>query len=56
MTQHNPSLFQDINWSTSSVLAMTIDKINALGKTYTLLPELSDIDFEADWEQFGWEI
>jgi len=56
MRTFHPSLFQDIEWSTEKVLSATIQKINALQKTYTLLPELSDIDYEEDWEKYGWEI
>ena len=56
MREFSPSLFQDIEWSTEKVLSSTIEKINALGETYTLLPELSDIDYEEDWEKFGWKL
>ncbi|TNE56444.1 MAG: glycosyltransferase [Bacteroidetes bacterium] len=47
-----PWIFEDIRWSTASVLAHTLKKIQAAGMTYTLLPELSDIDTEADWLRF----
>ena len=56
MRAFNPSLFQDIEWSTEKVLSETINKIKALEKTFTLLPELSDIDYEEDWEKFGWDV
>lgn len=50
------SLFLNMEWSTETVLSTTISRIQSLGKTYHLLPELSDIDFEEDWEQFGWKL
>ena len=56
MRQFNPAVFQGIAWSTSTVLAKTIEKIEHLQKTYGLLPQLSDIDYEADWKKYGWEI
>jgi len=30
--------------------------VDRLEKTYSLLPLLSDIDYEEDWEKYGWEI
>lgn len=56
MRQFSPEVFQDIEWSTEAVFPDTIKQIEGLGKTYGLLPELSDIDFEEDWEKYGWEI
>ena len=56
MNQYQPSLFENIEWSTDQVLASTLQKINALGQSYFLLPELSDIDYEEDWKKYGWEI
>lgn len=52
MKQLEPSLFEGIEWSTESVLASTIAKIEASGKSYTLLPERSDVDTEADWHAY----
>ncbi len=49
MKQLETSVFRDIEWSTDSVRARTIEKINAAGKSFALLPELSDIDTEDDW-------
>ncbi len=46
------SVFQDIAWSTDTVRARTIDKITALGKSYALLPELTDIDEAEDWQAY----
>jgi len=45
-------LFEDIPWSTSSVLEETIVKINAARLSYTLLEPLLDIDTSEDWEQY----
>jgi hypothetical protein len=52
MKKLHPFLFQNVEWSTSSVLTQTIDlcKINEL--TYFLLNELSDIDEEKDLIHF----
>jgi len=44
-----PSVFQNIEWSTETVREKTIEKILAAGKTLTLLPLLSDVDTEEDW-------
>ncbi|MEM9991254.1 MAG: TIGR04282 family arsenosugar biosynthesis glycosyltransferase [Bacteroidota bacterium] len=54
MHQFTPSLFENIPWSTSQVLPKTIQKIAALQQDYFLLPTLSDIDYETDWNQHGW--
>jgi len=43
------SVFYDIEWSTETVREKTIEKILAAGKTFALLPMLSDVDTEADW-------
>ena len=43
------AVFRDIEWSTDSVQAHTLEKIRAAGKTCSLLPELTDVDTEADW-------
>jgi uncharacterized protein len=43
-----PLLFADIPWSTSLVLATTLDRLRQGGLDYTLLPELRDIDSPED--------
>jgi uncharacterized protein len=43
-------LFIGIRWGSSEVLAHTVDRINSLGLTLHLLPELIDIDNAADYE------
>jgi len=47
-------VFQNIEWSTEQVFSSTVKIINALNKTYSLLPTLSDIDYEEDWKKYGW--
>ncbi len=54
MNSFQPSLFQNIEWSTEQVFPQTVSKIEALKMNYGLLPTLSDIDFEEDWEEWGW--
>ena len=56
MKEPAPSIFENINWSTDSVTQKTIENMTALGKTFSLLPTLSDIDYEEDWIKYGWEI
>ncbi|MEY3052300.1 MAG: hypothetical protein RLY31_2085 [Bacteroidota bacterium] len=51
-----PSVFTGIAWSTPAVFSQTLDAIRRLGKTCHLLPELADIDTEADWRRHGWEL
>lgn len=46
-----PELFQDIEWSTERVLSQTIKKLNVMGLTYCLMPELEDIDEAESWER-----
>jgi len=52
MRAFEPSVFADIAWSTETVRAATLEKIRTLGKSCALLPELSDVDTEADWRKF----
>ena len=56
MKRPHPAIFQNIEWSSENTRKMTVEKIKALGLTYCLLPELSDIDYEEDWLKYGWEI
>lgn len=48
ITQLHASLFQNIPWSTSTVLKDTTDRCRALNLNYRLLPTLNDIDEEKD--------
>lgn len=52
MKEPDASLFEGITWSTDTVLARTLEKIQAAGKTCRLLPVLSDVDTEADWRAY----
>ena len=52
MKKLEPALFTGIAWSTETVREKTLEKIRRLGCTATLLPELSDIDTEADWRAY----
>lgn len=47
-----PALFASIPWSTSAVLSHTLAQCQALGLSCTLLPELTDIDTQADWDAY----
>ncbi len=49
MKQLESALFYDIEWSTATVRAVTLEKIRAAGRAYALLPMLADVDTEADW-------
>lgn len=49
-----PSLFENIEWSTPTVLSCTLERAAALGVSVCLLPMLSDIDEPQDlvvWER-----
>lgn len=48
MKKFTPGLFEDIEFSTETVFAKTIEKIKMLGLTYTTLETLQDIDTEDD--------
>jgi len=49
MSTLDSSVFQNIEWSTETVRARTIEKIIAAGKSFALLTMLSDVDTEEDW-------
>jgi rSAM/selenodomain-associated transferase 1 len=48
MTAFHPALFSDKQWSTSSVLGATLADFEALGLSHYKLPQLHDVDQEAD--------
>ena len=52
MSEMTPSVFHNIAWSTETVLTETLGKIRALGKSFALLPLLTDIDEAGDWEAY----
>jgi hypothetical protein len=50
MRQPAAAVFENITWSTPTVLQATLGRIQALGGSCGLLPTLSDIDTAADWQ------
>lgn len=48
----DPSVFQDIEWGTATVLGSTLQRIATLERTVALLPRRQDIDTAADLEQY----
>ena len=52
MKQLQSNLFYDIAWSTETVRASTITKIEEARRTYVLLPMLRDIDEASDWQAY----
>jgi uncharacterized protein len=52
MKKAEPFLFENIKWSTGSVLKETISHCNKNNWSYFLLPELTDIDEEKDLVHF----
>lgn len=49
-------VFDDIPWSTDRVTELTKEYLNKNGLSFSLLPSLSDIDDEEDWERFKFKI
>ena len=47
-----PSIFQDIAWSTASVLSETCRRLNDIGTDYALLPLIWDVDRPGDVERY----
>ena len=52
MSKFIPELFNDKNWSTSSVCDDTIQDLKRLHCSYHLLPTLQDVDRESDLPQY----
>lgn len=55
MNTFMPEVFDRIEWSTEQVFLQTQERIQTLQKSYHLLPALPDIDYESDWEQYGFD-
>jgi uncharacterized protein len=53
MSSFIPEIFNDIPWSTSKVLELTLNKADSLKLDYEFLKTLSDIDTIKDWEHFN---
>lgn len=51
-----PVLFEDMPWSTESVADITRQRILDAQKSFSEVATLSDIDYEEDWEKYGWEL
>jgi rSAM/selenodomain-associated transferase 1 len=45
-----PAIFEGIDWSTSSVLAQTVDRLQSANRPIALLPPWYDIDTPDDWQ------
>jgi uncharacterized protein len=45
-------VFENMAWSTETVLSETVKRISDKGKSLYFLPELTDIDEEKDWNAF----
>ena len=56
MNSYEPSVFEDIEWSTETVFPTTLLHMASLRKRCFFLPQLSDIDYEEDWLKYGWLI
>ncbi len=47
---YSPTLFENIDWSTASVLAQTVKRILELNWTLALLPPWYDVDTPEEWQ------
>lgn len=47
-----PEVFREIAWSTATVCAETLKKLEQAGRTISLLPEWRDIDHHTDLQRF----
>ena len=47
-----PDFFENLQWSTNTVLIDTLKRCDKLELTYQLLPILNDVDEAKDWEAF----
>jgi rSAM/selenodomain-associated transferase 1 len=52
---YEPEVFNGIAWGTPDVLAATLERIAATGRTVALLPERYDIDTASDLERYARE-
>lgn len=51
MNRFHAQLFEGLPWSTAGVLSQTLAIADELSLKVHLLPELNDVDYEADWIQ-----
>jgi len=48
LSRYIPEIFDDVEWSTSSVFSSTIKALDDLGAIHCVLKKLNDIDTESD--------
>lgn len=53
MNDYHPQMFEDIVWSTDTVYKETLQKAAAHNLEVYKLEALSDIDYEEDWNKYG---
>ena len=49
-------VFSGMTWSVDTVGSETVRRLTEAGKSIATVPKLSDIDTEADWNQYGWDV
>ncbi|NGP77574.1 glycosyltransferase [Balneolaceae bacterium YR4-1] len=49
MKRYHEELFEGISWSTEKVFQQTLESVKELNLDIGFLPELNDVDIEADW-------
>lgn len=54
LKKNQEHLFVNMQWSTSTVLTETLERLRRIGFSFYLLPVLSDIDEEKDLVSFNW--
>ncbi|MEM6723458.1 MAG: TIGR04282 family arsenosugar biosynthesis glycosyltransferase [Bacteroidota bacterium] len=53
MRSRQDFIFENMPWSQENLLEQTLKKLREQSVSYELLPELSDVDTEAEWKAFG---
>ena len=48
----HPSLFRDVPWSAADTLQVALARADDAGLSVALLPQLRDVDTEADWQWY----
>jgi len=56
MNSLHSAIFQNMQWSTERVFSESVKRLNDNGLTFETLETLSDIDYEEDWDKWGWEL
>ena len=54
MNRFMSSIFEDMVWSTSEVLAQTLERIKSHDQSFSLVQQLVDVDDEDDLKRFPW--